>query len=574
MPKRPIEDDDDDLNSDLRSQNSYSSYTGSQGSATTMNSAVVRMGDMGVNGLLWSTSLPYVFGNLAEALAYINQYQIIFYIAGVSGSNSLALYWPLCNIVYLMPQLGFAEAAADYVTACMARNHIHTARSYFNSWLAITLLWGVLVTIVFGVSATKMLSVLDCDNGLIYGHTWSQIVFVIMPLANILSGAVYPFLDAENRVMLGLMRQLVFAAVYIIFDQLFFFTALHQSAPEVLKGTSSLSQQMASELIMFDSLGLCFTSLILTAWFILIFLRKQVLDMPVKGNMHFSWKELWPLRPKVLARLSKRGVQMYLEKLSQPLLIFVGNFLIGSSYTDPYEIYSSRAALLLYQRMYDLLSAIPQGFQRGFNTVISYNLGMRYYNRVKSLLIASSLWQCVISAVFCLLVFIFYNMVFSFVHARSMNEDEAVRFFRTSGASAIQLAAVTPAFMGFYTTVQSLLMAEGRGWMALALTLARFVTGVITVLLSFYIIGDGSNLIVALPLADLLAIIIGIAFLVYYVYKYNHLANVEEARKAKAEFERQLTEMDVPDMDGNAADEDEEGYKGGGAGGEGVRAED
>lgn len=541
--KRELEDVDFDALANFDRQSEHSALSASQGSASSLNSNIVKLGTQEVNALVWSSSITYLIGAIIEGVYYFMDMHLILYYAGVDGMNALACLRPL-EVIFARAFPGSLMAVAGTnITLLMARSHVKTAMAYFNHSFLLCLVWCLLVTLVITPLAPLIYRAVEGNNGVEQGAVWFQLLVGLGSWFAILAQNSGYILDAESRVFASFMRQTVWGVVCITMEC--FLTQVIEASRNKCEAFTGEECMTSLTPMMVCGIGSIVGNAIIFAWMLVLFIKVPVLDLPIKGNMRFSRHGMWPLRPKVMLTLLKEMFAKYFSEISQPLAIVIAIAIVSSIYTNQGELRGLRASTAVYTVVYQLTGSVSKGFTRGFTSVVQYNIMNSFFGRVKRIIAVSVVWQLVLSIVVSILLFLLSDVIFRGLVPGNLPEDIGNDPFRDRGPLNLRLATITPGLMGGFDMAVALLSAEHKNLVVILLQAARILSMVITTLVTILLIGDGCKVVYAFVFGDIAPIIAGYGYLVYYNSKYSYLADVEQARKKQQELERQLEELEA-----------------------------
>ncbi|MDO5554970.1 MAG: MATE family efflux transporter [Planctomycetia bacterium] len=183
------------------------------------------------------------------------------------------------------------------------------------------------------------------------------------------------------------------------------------------------------------------------------------------------------------------------------------------------------------------------GLGQGMQPIVGYNVGALRPERVRRTLTLSLLWSVLISLLFWSFGLLFPEVVLApFLQKESASYEASL----TLGVRAFRFLIFSAPVVGITITASGYFQAHGRPWLSLMLTLLRQLIFLIPLILfvPWYYLKwrpdsgmDGCWL--AYPLADLLACLVAVVFLVReYTFKYHRmvrLAKIGRKRRAKAD---------------------------------------
>jgi len=538
--------------SGLEVQSQHSAYTASQGSATSMNSNVIRLGTAPVGGLMWEHAIPNIIGLLCTSLAEFAELLAFCTNLGVHGVDALALYRPFENLFIKYLPLALASSTGEIISIYFSQSKMRKAIACFNYYATVSVLYSVLVILILTPAFPRYIESLDSYGSLSDTVVYGYVIFSLTPLLHVFSTAMDPFLNAENRTFLGLCKGMMQGVLHIsiLFFAMIFVeeSVLMAEANAGHAGSATFAERAIRPTMLAGALSTTASAAIICIWMVLVFYRMPFLDMRVQGKLHFSLRRILHPNWRVVGRILYKSVPDILSSMPLMVGLILSYSLISHNYSDQTDLIATRAALFDYYLMYELASVVPRAFDHAFSGVCPYNVGAHLHGRVRQILVATALWSLAVSACVSAVLILLSQLATSAIHGHPP-AGEDVEAYLMAAKDAALCGAIPPVGLALFGTVSSLLKAEQHYVLMIILQVARLICSIVIVLAAGLSIGDGANMFLALAVADLVPIGFGIIFLLYESYKYSHLAKVEILRKERQELEEQLTGVGPGSMD-------------------------
>lgn len=570
-------DDDEEYMSKFESAVAGETASDNGSQASGLDSVMAKMAQKPVNLLLWSTAVPYLIAFLIEALAGLMDYTIVMAFAGVHGLMVEAVYLPFELMVVRHALGAIATTAAHFCSRSLSESRVSQAVTIFTFYTVIGIVWSCVCPIIFAswvAPLTKLLDGYAMDYSANFGPTdliYIYIALVAGPVGTLLGDAVGSFLAAENLVLLNVLRIILYNLVYVFFDFVCFYVFDSQvNVPAHQYDPAGPSRNLGAVQSIISAALSKYLALLLVGFWIsaLVFSPKRLacLDLVVRGNLRANFRKF---APKNLAkhgayfgRIFLHAVPHWMNSAFIPFACFLANIYYGLQYTSTStsDFTSARLAVLTYLRYYALFSCIHYAFIMGFKPIINFNLASRQYWRTKVLMTSSVLWMEVFTFVICIIGIIlrapFFRFLLLNLSMHASPADAALLEAVTPHAQqAVLLAAVSPIFLGPYYIILAIFEAEGKFLLVFLFSAARMVCFVVLGTFTAFTLNDGVQLLPAVCISDCCVGGLGIIYFIYFMYKYNHLANVEEGRKAKKSLDEQLAEVEAEERRANELEE-------------------
>jgi len=472
-----------------------------------------------VHPLLWTCSLPSLLCNLFAAVVGVIEYNLVFYYSGLDAVALLSVYSPLQLLVGTYPLTAFSTATSAFIARALSQSHANVANIYLSHFFFVGLVWCILVAVCFGApyaQLSRFLSVAS-DGGDALGRIYFLLMMVLGPILQLFSTAVSPFFRVENRMFVETFRQVILSLFILLFDLMLYFVAGQTITPG------------SGEAMVFLAASYIVTHAVVAVWMILVFLRKSILSVPLKGCLRFSLKRLFPINIKIVGRILLFAIPQYFNLAQTQLMVFVANLLYGYFYTDSEIIAYKRASYLLYSRYYALASFIPLALNQGFSILFSANLAAKRYRRIRTCLILAIIYILCLPVVVDMILFAVSTPLTVALQPSFAEEPEWEDAYLESAQPLVRWAFITPALMGPFYLSSSIAQVEGRMTLPFVLQLSRSVPTFICLLVMAFTIGDQADFTLAFPIGDACGIVLGVIAFAQYAVKYFILAKMDSS---------------------------------------------
>lgn len=502
------------------------SVTSNSNGTGTVASGTVMLAVTPVWKLIVSVSIPSLFGQLLTGLAGLNEFSLLSYYTGREALALMATYVPLIQFLAVYPVTAMASSASQFVTRALGQNMVVMANVYLAHFFFVAICWSVicmLVTLPWLPTLNNLLGGADQDYDKAGGQPYLMTMLIGASLVTTFNQAVSPFLLAEGRSFLAMNREVFWAALRICLDSLLM--VLVDIGHAAVPGTPFPTAEMQ-----YVAIGYIVSGAAIAVWMILIVLRKSLLDIPLKGCLKFSIKRLFPLNPAIVLRIILFGAPEWLLTAQAPVVMFIVSIVLDATFTDVSILINHRIQNYIYYQMYILVGSFTTAFTEGFVGVLTYNLGVKKFRRIKDLFIQAFIWETAGTAVLAILVLAAAEPLAKFFCPKSLTDsDDLYQEILRLNTYALRMSAVIQPFMVGYHISSSAANSEGRIWTMVCLVCARFGPLIIMLVVTALRNGDEADFVMTLPLAESCPAIVGILLFAHYVLKYKYLSEFDVA---------------------------------------------
>jgi len=560
-------DDGDVGTADIFSQ-AHSAGAGSQ-SSVSIQSSVIRSTSESINKVLWWSALPYLLSNLVAGLSTFLDYGLVLSYAGVLGARGQAIMYPF-EMVLCRDLLGaILKSGASFVLNSLSRSKTRTANRIFNLVVCFSLCFCVLICALFaGLSGVIASSVSRSgmpvgDDGLAYGVSGTYLIlyFTLGSFGSLFAEATGHMLAIENRTFLNTARQLVCALLSLVLEYLCFhiFSQARNRDPSLMEA----SPRVVGLVISLSAAGTVGALICVSVWMLLVFCHVTVMGMPVKSCLRLSFtRKMFRLPAKAYLTLLARFLANYLSTSATSFMVLACNLLLASAYSSAQHAACQQACLLAYARFSSFFNSVNRAFNDSFQSAATFNMNVRLYGRVKALLNTSVLWMLLLSVCLCVLGFFFSSELAAVVLPPESvllqySDRNDLNYFESRLTQWISAAAISPLLHGAFLISCSMAEQEGKYILAYILHAARILLPIIMILIFVSNQKDEVDLCTVFIMSEITVGIMGMIYVIYYIYKYNYLAEVEQHRQERQNLEAQLETLGLEHAEGQESPEGE-----------------
>lgn len=486
---------------------------------------------------------PILVGSFASAVVTLADYTIMLYYSGIGAVAQEAVFFPVFIVLCMFVPLSFSAASAGVISKSLQAGQFNVANVYLSHFFFMAVIWDILLPIVtltwykeliFLISLSPMHSDIDVS----FSYTHFIISMTLEPLCYTFALGPAPLLRLEGRGFIGMFRQVSAAVLQLLVTLISFFIA----------NNYQLTNPVTFQGMYNSAIGIIVANGVVGIWMIVVYLRKTIFDVPLRGSLKFSFKRLIPINFKIIGRVLLNGLSMWFQMSQLQILVFIANILYANVFTDPSMMFYKKIAYLNYSRFYGLMMTFNQSFSSGFMSVLGFSLATKKFTRafhciVETFCLMSGL-TIVMSVIFWALSGPILDSIQPVMHytARSLQTYDPATGAWTGGAALTPLqlqamytqygtlkeqvreiafwAFVTPMFLGGNVVATALAQIDQKIWLVTLLQLSKSVPTLILMFVLAFVNGDDANLTLAFPTGDFCAAVVGYIVFVQYLFKY------------------------------------------------------
>ncbi len=434
-----------------------------------------------VKSTIWKLGIPMVLSMILQSL--YNVIDTVFVInmgeQGVKANLALTYAFPI-QILMIAISVGTGIGINALLSKSLGeKDELKTKRIVGNS-----IFLGIVISLfflTFGFTLSdKFISILTSDYEVItLGSSYLKICCTLS--FGCIGFAIYErFLQASGKTSLSMIAQITGALVNIILDYLFIYP-LNMGIEGAAYAT--IIGQIASLII-------CI-----------------ILHYSVNKEVKNSLKEMKP-DGQIIKDIYKVGWSAMLMQGLLAISMFVLTSIMGIS-KDYGELIQGTYGI--YYKIYQIPLMACFGLSNALITFLSFNIGIKDKQRIKSILINGVIDTAILGFIFTIIFEIFAEQIATlFGLASATSNNEIIKLCKTS----IRIASVGYIFMGFSIGVQGELQANRKAIMPLITALLRLIVFVVPFAFIFIFSGNPKDAIWwSFPIGELLT-----AFVSLYIF--------------------------------------------------------
>ncbi|RKX94586.1 MAG: MATE family efflux transporter [Spirochaetes bacterium] len=445
-----------------------------------MNKDRAELGEAPIGKLLLKLSLPATFGMLINGLYNLVDTIFIGRGVGTDAIGGLALSFP-AQMIIMGFGIAIGQGAASVVSRNLGAQNDQRARRAAGNAFAMALTAGLLILIFGRLFLEPLLNLLGATDTLrVYIRDYLSIILLGSPFIA-LAMVSNNLLRAEGKAKISMVVMLVGAGTNIILDPIFIFV--------FRMGVSGAAWATI--------IGQFISFLYASRYFLM---RKTIVQVRVKH---------WVPQGSVVREILSLGFPAFVRQGGQSIVAVMLNNMLGRYGGD---IYISAYGVVNRLLMFLLMPLF--GTVQGFQPVAGFNYGAGLYHRVRKTLKLTIIYATTYTTTGFLLLFFMPRFFAGIFSTDPVLIDTVVYVVR-------YVIAVFP-FLGIQIIGGAYFLVIGKSFPSLILNLSRQFLLLIPLLLILPGIFGLTGLLVSFPIADFLATIITVVWL---LVELRHLDN-------------------------------------------------
>ena len=437
-----------------------------------------------IGRLIVKFAVPSVIALLVNSLYNIVDQIFIGWGVGYLGNGATNIVFPI-TIIALALSMMIGNGGAAYLSLKMGEGEVETAKKGVGNAVTLVTIVSILLAVIFLVWIDPILTLFGATDVLRpFALEYGFIIGAGLPFMMI-SAAINSMIRADGSPKYAMLSMVIGAIINVILDPVFIF--VFQMG---VKGASiaTIIGQVASFVV-------------------------SVLYMP-----HFKSVQLNKLSFAPCAKVSVNivifGLSSFITQFAITIVMALTNNLLAKYGAQ--SVYGAEIPLTatgIVMKVNQIMIAILLGIATGTQPIIGYNYGAKSYHRVKKALEISLIASEIVSvAAFLIFQFAPMSVVSLFGSEEGLYNEFAVKAFRIF----LMLCPLT----GFQTIAAVYLQAVGKPVKSAILSLARQIIFFVPTALILPIFLGVEGVLWTGPVADGLAFLLSLAFL---LYERNHL---------------------------------------------------
>jgi putative MATE family efflux protein len=447
-----------------------------------------RLGEEKISKLLWSLSLPSIFGMLAVSIYNIADTIFIGHSVGTLGIAGISVSLPL-----LMTISTFGHAiglgGTSIISRALGAKDKAKASLTLHNLVTLILIINLIVFLIAFTNLTSLLKLFGANDEILpYAYDYAVWALPGSFCLNILYVLVNQ-IRAEGNAKFPMISQAVGAVLNIILDPIFIFGF----------GWGLMGAALATTISQF--VGMSFA-----IWYYTMN-PKSILKINIRSIFTIPDKKI------TLETLAIGASSFGRQIASSVMSIVLNNTLLvygGSSAIAAFGIVF-RLAMFIFMPLF--------GLNQGFMPIAGYNYGAKKYHRVLAATKLASLW----ATVFCIIAMICFYFFAPFLMRIFTTDKDLIGI----GSRALKIFILAFPVIGFQVIGSGLYQSLGKAWASLFLALSRQLLFLIPFVLIFPPIWGENGIWYSFPVADLLAAIVTLFMIISLVRKLRDEVPVE-----------------------------------------------
>lgn len=444
-----------------------------------------------VGKLILKFAIPCVIALVVNSLYNIVDQIFIGWGVGYLGNGATNVVFPI-TIIALAFAVLIGDGGAAYMSLKMGEGDMESVkRGAANSTVMVTVVGFVLMAIflIFLKPILTLFGATSSTDPLLreYAIEYGYIIAIGLPFTMI-STALNAFIRADGSAGFAMFSMLLGAIINTIFDPIFIF-----ACGMGVKGAAiaTIMGQIASFIV-------------------------SVAYIPRFKNFHLDFK-CFKLKLKTCGKVLSLGVSSFITQIAiTVVMVLFNNLLTKYGELSEYGPDIPMTAMGIVMKVNQIMLSVLVGIAVGAQPIIGYNYGSKNFARVKKAF-EISIAAAEVVAVICFIIFQFAPMavVSLFGSEEGLYNEFAVKSFRIF----LMLCPLN----GFQTVAAIFLQAIGKPVKSAIVTLARQILFLIPAAIILPMFIGVSGVLWSGPIADGLAFILALAFILYEIKKLKKL---------------------------------------------------
>lgn len=437
-----------------------------------------------IGRLIVKFAVPSVIALLVNSLYNIVDQIFIGWGVGYLGNGATNIVFPI-TIIALALSMMIGNGGAAYLSLKMGEGEVETAKKGVGNAVTLVTIVSILLAVVFLVWIDPILTLFGATDVLRpFALEYGFIIGAGLPFMMI-SAAINSMIRADGSPKYAMLSMVIGAIINVILDPVFIF--VFQMG---VKGAAiaTIIGQVASFVV-------------------------SVLYMPHFKSVQLNKSSFAPCA-KVSVNIVIFGLSSFITQFAITIVMALTNNLLAKYGAQ--SVYGAEIPLTatgIVMKVNQIMIAILLGIATGTQPIIGYNYGAKSYHRVKKALEISLIASEIVSvAAFLIFQFAPMSVVSLFGSEEGLYNEFAVKAFRIF----LMLCPLT----GFQTIAAVYLQAVGKPVKSAILSLARQIIFFVPTALILPIFLGVEGVLWTGPVADGLAFLLSLAFL---LYERNHL---------------------------------------------------
>jgi MATE family, multidrug efflux pump len=421
------------------------------------------LADNNIKKLLFKLSLPATIGMIVMAL--YNVVDTIFVGRGVGslGIAALAIVFPIQMIVMAIGQL-LGMGGASVVSRSLGEGNIRKANSVIGTIFTTTVIFSVIITIVFLIFKEQLLVLFGASEGIYpYAKDYYEII-VFASILFITAMSTNSLVRAEGHAKVAMNSMMIGAVLNIILDPIFIF-----SLDMGVRGAA-----IATVISQF-----------IAVIYIIRFINSGKSILKVKF-IHLR------VKLPILREIFVIGISSFMRNVAGSLVFALFNRALGANGGD-----LAIAAYGIVQRFLRFLVMPTIGIAQGLQPIAGYNYGAGRFDKVREVSRIAIIWATGVASFGFLVAQLFPNqmmMIFT-------DDPELIAI----GANAMHLMMLMTPLVGFQIVGTTIFQALGKALPSLILSMSREIIFLIPLILILPKFWGLNGIWLTLPISDVLS---------------------------------------------------------------------
>lgn len=435
-----------------------------------------KMGTMKIPKLLYSVSVPIIISMLVQALYNIVDSVYVAQFDNSAGTGALTAAFPVQNLMIAV-SVGLAVGMNALLSRSLGQKNFEKANVIAGQGFFLTLM-GYLLFLILGIFCVDVYTSTQAEEGtLLYTYTKDYLSIVCIGSVGVFIQVVTErLLQATGKSFYSMIIQLSGAVINIILDPIFIFGGL--GIPEMgVKGAAIATV-----------IGQCCAGLI-----------GIILNVAVNKEIKIRIRNFLP-RAELIREILAIGIPAVLMQAIGSVMTFSMNLILKGFGEAAYNVFG------VYFKLQSFVFMPIFGLNSGMIPIVSYNFGANRRDRV---------FATVRLAAFTAVGYMLAGfLAFQLLPGVLLGFFNAGADMLAVGTGALRTISISFVFAGFSVVASATCQALGKSVYSLIISVGRQLVVLIPAAYLLSLSGKVSLVWFAFPIAELMSLLLCIAFLI------------------------------------------------------------
>ncbi|CAL6085048.1 DinF_protein [Hexamita inflata] len=488
----------------------------------TIDSVASRVSTDPEKDVLNRTMYPMIISQLVQEIVMLFIFYTVWHYTNNAVMQQFAIVYPICNFISVQIPRAISQAQLGRLNRFIVEAKIKMADEAMTvHFVCQAIYFGVSLIACYLLTVTFTYQAGITENDKNYVAVYIVITCSAGTLLNIFNNSTEALLILEAKNFYNFIRSTASSVSYLAI------TLVSYQYVTAQKKALSLTPLAISQLI----------SQIIPA--VIVMLNYQDFTaLPSQGILRAKVKYIKSISGQAIKEVFAHTVPRVLQFGSIYLLNFAAQLVVTQTYLVDSDIKIARLGLFIYILSYNLFSCVSTSFQVTSEQILSLNLQQKKYIRSKGFLLKGLVWGVFWQVVSLIIALVAGTSIIEFFIPDSQALDK--EYYLLYGMKYITYSYLMPILQIFFNFSMTVTAIEDDIKIGMLQSIIPLIVGVVTLLVTQFMIGDRAELFWIQYYADLFSGISGAILLVRKIFEVMQLAKIELRRlKRKKRLEEE-----------------------------------